>query len=231
MVEFQPKCACGPPAPVFGGVRLTNQFFNQVKATKPFLVNDQTNYVFADLPKMPETQLVLLLPLRAWRRLPEYIAHYEATTLAGRFGAEPGDYEWEWVANPEAVRWWRRASTGQEALFALAMGVPRKELVELYGLVEVDEDSPHWNEVIPEEAANAMPDQARLAARTQGRSEQDMLRGLYREYFRRKGMLTLDTPGQIALRRGTVREVERFRDALRGLIERSSKVRLPSEMR
>jgi hypothetical protein len=212
-------------------VGLTNQFFSQVKATKPFVVNDQTNYVFADLPKMPETQLALLVPRRTWLRLAEYIAHYEATNLAGRFGAEPGDYEWEWVANPEALRWWRRASTGQESLFALALAVPRGELIELYGLVEVDEDSPHWPEVIPEEAANAMPDQARLSARTQNRPEPEMLRGLYREYFRRKGMLTLDTPGQIALRRGTVREVERFRDAVRGLIERSGKVRLPSEMR
>lgn len=214
-----------------GGGGLTNQFFNQIKATKPFVVNDHNNYVFADLPKMPETQLVMLVPRRTWQRLPEYIAHYEATTLAGRFGAEPGDYEWEWVSSPEAVRWWRRASTGGESLFALALGVSRGEMVELYGLVEVDEDSPHWPEVIPEEAANAMPDQAKLAARTQNRVEAEVLRGLYREFFRRKGMLTLDTPGQVALRRGTVREVERFRDALRGLIERSGKVRLPSEMR
>ena len=210
---------------------MTNQFFKQVKATKPFVVNDQSNYVFADLTKMPETQLAILVPRRTWLRLAEYIANYEATHLAGRFGAEPGDYEWEWVANPEALRWWRRASTGQESLFALALAVPRREFVELYGLVEVDEDSPHWVEVIPEEAANAMPDQARRAAREQGRNEQELLRGLYREFFRRKGMLTLDTPGEIALRRGTVREVERFRDALRGLIERSGEVRLPSEMR
>jgi len=204
---------------------------DNVKGTKLFIVNDHTNYVFADLSKMPETQLVLLVPRRTWQRLAEYIQHYEATNLAGRFGAEPGDYEWEWVANPEAVRWWRRASTGQEALFALALAITRGDLMELYGLVEVDEDSPNWIDVIPEEAANGMPDQAKLVARTQNRSEPETLRALYREYFRRKGMLTLDTPGQVALRKGTVREVERFRDALRGLIERSGKVRLPSEMR
>jgi hypothetical protein len=212
---------------------VTNSFFNQIKGTKPFVVNDHSNYQFAELSKMPETQLVMLVPRRTWQRLPEYILHYEATNLAGRFGAEPGDYEWEWVSNPEALRWWRRASTGQESLFALALAVGRADLVELYGLVEVDEDSPHWAEVIPAEAANGMPDQAKLAARTQGqgRPEAEVLRGLYREYFRRKGMLTLDTPGQLSLRRGTVREVERFRDALRGLIERSGKVKLPSEMR
>jgi hypothetical protein len=211
---------------------VTNSFFDNIKGTKPFIVNDHSNYRFAELGKMPETQLVMLVPKRTWQRLPEYILHYEATNLAGRFGAEPGDYEWEWVTSPEAVRWWRRASTGQESLFALALAVSRPEFVELYGLVEVDETSPHWEEVIPEEAANGMPDQARLMARTQpGRNEAEVLRGLYREYFRRKGMLTLDTPGEIALRKGTVREVERFRDALRGLIERSGKVKLPSEMR
>ena len=51
------------------------------------------------------------------------------------------------------------------------------------------------------------------------------------EFFRNKGMLTLDQTGQPALRRGTIREVERFRDAINGLLERASKVKLPSETR
>ena len=37
--------------------------------------------------------------------------------------------------------------------------------------------------------------------------------------------------GEPALRRGTIREVERFRDAINGLLERASKVKLPSEAR
>src|SRR5258708_116625 len=182
---------------------------------------------------MPESQLVMLVPLPAWQRLPEYIANYEAVGLAGRFGAEPGDYEWEWVADPEAVRWWRRAAGGQESLFGMALAVQRGAKVELYGLVEVDENSPHWSEVIPEEAANAMPGRAKLAARQPGQkgTEQDILSWLYREYFRNKGMLTLDNTGEPALRRGTIREVERFRDAINGLLERASKVKLPSEAR
>ena len=206
-------------------------FSKKNKGTKPFLVNEQATYKFADLAKMPESQLVMLVPAQAWQRLPEYIDNYESIGLAGRFGAEPGDYEWEWVTDPEAVRWWRRASTGQESLFGLALAVHRGDNVELYGLVEVDENSPHWSEVIPEEAANSMPDRAKLAARAQGGSEQQILAGLYREYFRNRGMLTLDTPGQLALRRGTIREVERFRDAISGLLDRASKVQLPSEAR
>jgi hypothetical protein len=42
-------------------------------------------------------------------------------------------------------------------------------------------------------------------------------------------MLTMDKQGEVALRRGTIREVERFRDALTALLDRASKVKLPSE--
>jgi hypothetical protein len=205
--------------------------FRKDKGGRPFLVNDHGNYKFADLPQLPETQLVMLVPRRSWQRLPEYLANYESISLAGRFGAEPGDYEWEWVPNPEALRWWRRASTGQESLFGIALAVHRGDGVELYSLVEVDESSPHWTDVIPEEAANGMPGQARLTARSQGRPEQEILFGLYRDYFRKKHMLTQDVPGQTALRRGSIREVERFRDAVRGLIDRAEKIKLPSEAR
>jgi len=145
--------------------------FSKKNNSKPFLVNDHGNHKFAAMGDMPETQLVMLVPRKDWLRLPEYIANYEAVGLAGRFGAEVGDYEWEWVADPEAIRWWRRASTGEVSLFGMALSVTRGDQVELYGLVEVDENSPHWAEVIPEEAANAMPNQARTTARTQRTGE------------------------------------------------------------
>jgi hypothetical protein len=202
-----------------------------VNKTKPFLVNEHTTYKFSSLPKMPETQLVMLLPRRNWVRLAEYIPTYEAVNLAGRFGADPGDYEWEWLSDPEGVRWWRRAASGAEFLFGMAVAVHRNDLVELYGLVEVDEASPFWAEVIPEEAANGMPLQAKHLARQQNRPEQEVLFDLYREYFKSRGMLTFHQPGQLALRRGTIREVERFRDALKALIERASNTNLPSEVR
>ena len=208
-----------------------NLFSNKNKSPEKFLVNDHGNYKFAAMGDMPETQLVMLVPRKQWLRLPEYIDNYEAVGLAGRFGAHVGDYEWEWVPDPEAIRWWRRSSTGDVSLFGLALSVARGDQVELYGLVEVDENSPHWAEVIPEEAANAMPNLARNTARSRGTGELANLRQLYMDYFRGKKMLTLDQPGQPALRRGTIREVERFRDAVRGLIERARKVILPSESR
>lgn len=205
------------------------KLFSGSQKSKPFLVNDHANYRFADLPKMPETQLVMLVPRKTWERLGEYVANYEAVQLAGRLGATPGSYEWEWVADPEAIRWWRRASDGSESLFGMAVAVYRKDMVELYGLVEVDENSPHWPEVIPEEAANSMPGQAKTISREHGEPEETVLFSLYRDYFRSRQMLTLDDPGQPALRRGTVREVERFRDVLRGLIERAIHAKLPSD--
>ncbi len=207
------------------------KLFGDSKKNKPFLVNDHANYNFVDLPRMPETQLVMLVPRKTWERLGEYVANYEAMQLAGRFGASPGSYEWEWISEPEAIRWWRRASDGSESLFGMAVAVQRKDMVELYGLVEVDENSPHWPEVIPEEAANAMPGRAKLAARKNGVPEEQVLTDLYREFFRSRAMLTLDEPGELALRRGTVREVERFRDVLRALIERSNHAKLPSDLR
>jgi hypothetical protein len=200
-----------------------------VNRAKPFLVNESPNYRFAELPRIPETQLVMLVPLRLWQRLPEYIAAYEAVSLAGRFGADPGDFEWEWLENPEAVRWWRRNAEGVESLFGMVVGVRRGDMVELYGMVDVDENSPFWPEVIPEEAANGMPVQAKIIAREKQRPEKEVLAALYREYFRAKGMLTSAHPGEPCTRRGTIREVERFQAALKALIERASKAALPSE--
>lgn len=207
------------------------KLFSDSKKNKPFLVNDHANYKFAELSKMPETQLVMLVPRKTWERLGEYVTNYEAIQLAGRFGASPGAYEWEWISEPEAIRWWRRAIDGGESLFGMAVAFYRKDLVELYGLVEVDENSPHWPEVIPAEAANSMPGQAKMVARQHGQPEEKILQTLYRDYFRSRAMLTLDDPGQPALRRGTVREVERFRDVLRALIERSNHAKLPSDLR
>lgn len=197
---------------------------NSNKRSKPFLVNDYPDHPFTDLASMPETQLVMLVDAQLWQRLPEHIQTHEALGLAGPLGARPGNFEWEWVESPPAIRWWRRASSGQESLFGMALGVERGDLVELYGLVEVDDQSPHWAEVIPEETANAMPEQARIVNRRTGRAEALVLADLYRDYFRGRGMLTLDParPGESALRRGTIREVERFRDAVRGLLERAS---------
>jgi len=61
---------------------------------------------------------------------------------------------------------------GFEHLWGMALGVEIKEGMELYGLVEIDEKSPFWTEVIPEEAALELPVQAKLMARDGKRSEE-----------------------------------------------------------
>jgi hypothetical protein len=196
--------------------------FLDSKPLKPFLVNDQPNHTFPSLKLMPETQLVMLVPHDAWRRLGQYIPAAEAVQLAGRFGATPGDYEWEWIADPQSVRWWRRAMNGFEHLWGMAVGMEVKEGVELYGLVEIDEKSPFWTEIIPEEAALELPVQAKNMARDGKRAEEAILTDLYRTYMKERGLLTQLRPGQAACRRGTIREVELFRDALKALLRRAA---------
>lgn len=187
-----------------------------------FIVNDQPTHVYTSLKLMPETQLLMLLPPAAWMRLAQYIPAVEAAELAGRFGASPGEYEWEWIAKPQSLRWWRRGVNGFEHLWGMAAGVPVKEGVELYGLVEIDETSPFWSEAIPDEVGLAMPMQARLIAREGHRSEEDLLAELYRNYFAKCGQLTQMQPGGPACRKGTVQEVEIFRDAIKGLLKRAA---------
>ncbi len=203
-----------------------------MKKAQSFLINENPSYKFRDLAKMSDTQLVMLIRKPYWARLKEYIGAYESVTLAGRYGAEPGDYEWEWIDSPQAVRWWQRNAAGYESLCGMVLAVARGELVELYGLVEIDENSPFWPDVIPEEVGNELPLRAKnLARENPRRSENDILFDLYRDYYRDRGLLTQDaSPGQVALRRGTIREVERFRDAVKKLVERSTQNTLPSEV-
>ena len=196
--------------------------FLDTKPLKPFLVNDQPDHNFASLKLMPETQLVMLVPRPAWQNLAEYIPAYEAVELAGRFGASPGDYEWEWIKDPESIRWWRRATNGFEHLWGMAIAAPVSAGVELYGLVEIDEKSPFWTEVIPEEAALGLPVQAKNMARDGKRSEVAILVDLYRDYMKQRGLLTQLQPGRPACRRGSIREVELFRDAMKALFKRAA---------
>jgi hypothetical protein len=196
--------------------------FLDTKPLKPFLVNEQPDHNFASLKLMPETQLVMLVPQPTWQQLAVYIPAAEAVQLAGRFGASPGDYEWEWIKDPESIRWWRRATDGFEHLWGMAVAVRVSAGVELYGLVEIDEKSPFWTEVIPEEAAMELPVQAKLAAREGKRSEVAILVDLYRDYMKQRGLLTQLQVGRPACRRGSIREVELFRDAFKALLKRAT---------
>lgn len=193
----------------------------EIKPDKPFLVNDQPAHAFASLKLIPETQLVMLVPREAWRRLAQYIPAVEAVQLAGRFGAAVGEYEWEWISDPESIRWWRRSLNGFEHLWGMAVGLPVKEGVEIYGMVEIDEASPFWPEAIPDEAGLELPVRAQVVARSDPRPAEAILVGLYRDYYKARGLLTQLRPGQAACRKGVEEEVALFRDAIKALLKRA----------
>ena len=195
------------------------------------LVNDRPQHRFSRLRDIPETQLTMLISQRVWSRMREYIPAFEAVTLAGRFGADPGDFEWEWVADPQGLRWWRRAVDGSEYLFGMVAAVPAGDDVELYGMVSVDEDSVFWPDVVSSAILPELNDRAHLIARDDhSANESQILAQLRRDHYRHRGLLTYDVPGEPAIRRGTVREVERLQTALHGLLSRCASAVLPSEV-
>ncbi|MBL8093406.1 MAG: hypothetical protein JNL73_04500 [Anaerolineales bacterium] len=199
---------------------------------KSFIVSDNARHRFSRLRDIPETQLTLLVPHRVWGRLQEYVQSYEAVALAGRFGADPGDFEWEWVAEPEGLRWWRRATDGTEYLFGLAAAVHTAAGVELYGMVSVDEASVFWADVVSSAILPELNDRARLIAHDRHLDDDSQaLAQLRREHYRARGLLTHDVPGELAIRCGTIREVERLQIALQGLLDRCAGATLPSEAR
>jgi len=203
-----------------------------MSTSRSFLVNEHPKHRFSRLREIPETQLTMLVPTSTWGRMPEYIQSFESVSLAGRFGADPGDFEWEWVDEPQGLRWWRRAVDGSEQLFAMAAVVPVSSGVELYGMVSVSEDSVFWADVVSSAILTELNDRARQLARDRHLADDTpTLAQLRRDHYRLRGLLTLDVAGEPAIRCGTIREVERFQNALRGLFERCTKAVLPSEAR
>ncbi len=197
-----------------------------------FLVNERPQHRFSKLREIPETQLTMLASKSVWGRLHEYVQSFEAVTLAGRFGADPGDFEWEWVAEPVGLRWWRRAVDGTEYLFGAAAAVIVPDGVELYGMVTVDETSVFWPDVVSSAILSELNDRARRIALDEHLDDDHItLARLRRDHYRNRGLLTVDVPGEPAVRCGTIREVERFQSALQGLLGRCASSVLPSEAR
>jgi hypothetical protein len=63
--------------------------------------------------------------------------------------------------------------------------------------------------------------QAKLMSREGKRSEVAILVDLYRDYMKQRGLLTQLQQGRPACRRGSIREVELFRDAIKDLLKRA----------
>jgi hypothetical protein len=192
-----------------------------MKYNTGFLVNDHPGHRFSKLHENPEAQLVMLVPAQTWDRVRMHIQRYEAISLAGRFGANPGEYEWEWVNEPEGIRWWRRAGDGNEYLFGVVATIRRLQGVELYGMVTVDETSPFWGDVVAGVLIAELNDRARDMTEERYMTANQALRQLRREHYRTRDLLTIDRQDKTMVRRGTIREVERFQAAIKKLFDRS----------
>ena len=192
-----------------------------MKSSTGFLVNEHPAHRFSKLAENPEAQLVMLVPAIAWDRVRIHIQRYDAVALAGRFGADPGQYEWEWVDEPEGARWWRRAGDGSEHLFGVLAALRRPQGVELYGMVSVDETSPFWADVVAGVMIAELNDRARRMTEERYVDANQALRLLRREHYKRRDLLLVDQPDSIMVRRGTIREVERFQGAIKKLFDRS----------
>ena len=191
-----------------------------MKHNTGFLVNDHPAHRFSKLHENPEAQLVMLVPGQTWERVRLHIRRYESIALAGRFGAMPGEYEWEWVNEPEGIRWWRRAGDGNEYLFGVVAAIRRLQGVELYGMVTVDENSPFWADVVAGVLIAELNDRARQMTEERYMTANQALRQLRREHYRSRDLLTIDRQDKTMVRRGTIREVERFQAALKKLFDR-----------
>ena len=191
-----------------------------MKYNTGFLVNDHPAHRFSKLHENPEAQLVMLVPGQTWERVRLHIQRYESIALAGRFGAMPGEYEWEWVNEPEGIRWWRRAGDGNEYLFGVVAAIRRLQGVELYGMVTVDENSPFWADVVAGVLIAELNDRARQMTEERYMTANQALRQLRREHYRSRDLLTIDRQDKTMVRRGTIREVERFQTALKKLFDR-----------
>ena len=106
------------------------------------VVNLNPQHTFVGLAELPEAQLMFLIPRALWQHILAYVPRFEAIELAGQFGAEPGEYEWEMIAEPQGLKWWRRDTLGNVAYFAAIIAPhPETDPVEGFGLIDIASNS------------------------------------------------------------------------------------------
>ncbi len=198
---------------------------------KRTVINLSPKHKFKWLAKFPEAQLLLAVPKAVWTRTRAYVPHYEAVNLAGRFGADPGDYEWEVFDNPQGLKWWRRTVGGDPAYYAAVLA-PNTDLdtIELFGLIDIASDSPWW--------FDSIFDMAKINKRAVTISRQknlaiekiEVLVSIEDEYKPRNLLTTAKDENGIAWRVGDIDEVTLLQNALLGLFDRARSATLPGEV-
>lgn len=196
------------------------------------VINLAPQHKFKGLKDWPEAQLMLLVPRALWVRTRLYVPHFEAVHLAGRFGADPGDFEWEVLAEPQGFKWWRRTIGGDPAYCAFIVAPdPNSDLVEVFGMVDIASDTPWW--------FDGVDDIVRIETRGETYARQNNLSDhqgkvvvSLRDEYQPRGLVTApkDENG-VAWRVGTAEEVEKLKVAFVGLVNRSRSATLPDETR
>ena len=194
-------------------------------------INLNPNHKFRGLAKFPDAQLMMLVPKAVWQRTRAYIPHYEAVHLAGRFGAEPGDYEWEVFDKPQGLKWWRRTVTG-DAAYCAAIIVPFTDMdpVEALGIIDIASDSPWWFDGIFDMTKIRLRAEALTKRRNISMNQAEVQISIEEEYRAMHLITTERDSNGVAWRVGDIDEVTRLKDTIMGLFDRARGAVLPGEV-
>jgi hypothetical protein len=196
------------------------------------VINLAPQHKFKGLKDWPEAQLMLLVPRALWTRTRLYVPHFEAVHLAGRFGADPGDFEWEVLAEPQGFKWWRRTVGGDPAYCAFIVAPdPYSDLVEVFGMVDIASDTPWWFDGIDDMVRIEMRGETLARQNNLSDHQGKVLVSLRDEYNPRRLVTAQKDENGVAWRVGTAEEVEKLKEAFVALVNRSRTATLPNEAR
>lgn len=172
------------------------------------------------------------MPRAIWERARTYVPHFEEVRLAGRFGAQPGDYEWEMIDQPQGFKWWRRTTMGDAAYYAAVVApAPAADPLEVFGLIDIASDTPWWFDAVAEEGRLQGLSET-LARQEQLDIDTARLRVSIRDEYGPRQLITAESDENgVAWRTGNAAEVKLLKDALIGLLDRARRATLPNEVR
>jgi hypothetical protein len=186
-----------------------------------FVLNLAPQHTFAARADWPEAQLLMLVPQAIWARAQAYVPRVEDVRLAGRFGADAGQYEWEVIEKPQGFKWLPRTLQGDAAFLGFAVtSDPSADPLEVYGLIDIGSNSPWWYDAVDD--MSPLLHQSDSVARSEGRDPLAVRLQMSLDEFRQRNLLTAEPQeGEPGWRIGIESEVRRLKDALVALLERA----------
>ena len=194
------------------------------------VINLAPQHKFKGLKDWPEAQLMLLMPRVLWNRTRVYVPHFEAVHLAGRFGADQGDFEWEVIAEPQGFKWWRR-TVGGDAAYAAFIVAPDINIdpVEVFGMVDIASDGPWWFDAIDDMVRIEMRGEVHARQNAMSEHQGKVFISLRDDYGPRKLVTAPRDENGVAWRVGAPEEVEKLKESFVGLVNRARTATLPDE--